>query len=83
MERRNFSIVWNFFIILRNRYLLDQLKAIRQDLVVQNISDKLTVKVYELNARIAIHANDMNELNQVSRFIEMSSLVSNNVTNSL
>ena len=83
MERRNYSIVWDFFIILRNRYLIDQLKAIRQDLVVQNISDKLTVKVYELNARIAIHANNMNELNQVCRFVEMSSLVSNNVTNSL
>lgn len=49
--------------------MLDQLKAIRQDLVVQHISNKLTVKVYELNARVAIFANDMNELNQVEKIM--------------
>eukprot|EP00658_Telonema_sp_P-2_P082363 TRINITY_DN8697_c0_g1_i5.p1 TRINITY_DN8697_c0_g1~~TRINITY_DN8697_c0_g1_i5.p1 ORF type:complete len:310 (+),score=88.09 TRINITY_DN8697_c0_g1_i5:153-1082(+) len=41
-----------------------QLKAIRQDLVVQRVEDELAVDVYETNARLAIHEGDAAEYNQ-------------------
>ena len=50
----------------RREYVLDQLKAIRQDLVVQGISDEFTVKVYEYNIKRAILCRNLNELNQVT-----------------
>ena len=54
---------------------MDQLKAIRQDLVVQDINDEFTVKVYEFNVKCSIVCHDLNELNQVwfvlSSFIEL------------
>ena len=34
-------------------------------MLVQHITNKFTVKVYEFNATVAIFAKDMNELNQV------------------
>lgn len=50
----------------RREYVLDQLKAIRQDLVVQGISDEFTVKVYEYNIKRAILCKNLSELNQVT-----------------
>ena len=49
----------------RKAYVMDQLKAIRQDLVVQDINNEFTVQVYEFNIKCSIVCHDLNELNQV------------------
>jgi len=46
------------------RWVSEQFKAIRQDLTVQHIKSKLTVKVYEAHARIALKQSDLSEFNQ-------------------
>ncbi|KAL1731142.1 SAC3/GANP/Nin1/mts3/eIF-3 p25 family-domain-containing protein [Schizophyllum commune] len=55
-------------IRFRNRapynWICNQLKSLRQDLVVQRIKNEFTAKVYESHARMALENNDMVEYNQ-------------------
>ena len=69
---RPISILKKQFKIIREKlledddynYFLNQIKSIRQDLVVQGIENKFTVKVYTLHSRIALEQGDLNEYNQ-------------------
>jgi hypothetical protein len=45
-------------------YLWTQFKAIRQDLLIQNLKNAFAVEVYEAHARVALACNDLNEYNQ-------------------
>lgn len=45
-------------------YFINQLKSIRQDLMVQHIKNDFTIYVYETNAKISLQNNDLGEFNQ-------------------
>lgn len=51
-------------------YFLNQIKSIRQDLVLQSIENKFTVKVYSLHSRIALEQGDLCEYNQCQSRIQ-------------
>lgn len=63
---QHLEILKNDWIEQRRDYsrMCSQLKAIRQDLTVQRINNSLTVKVYEMHARLALESADLNEYNQ-------------------
>jgi len=51
-------------------YFLNQIKSIRQDLVLQSIENKFTVKVYSMHSRIALEQGDLCEYNQCQSRIQ-------------
>lgn len=81
---RPFTILQKWFIELIEKYnnkevnyiyVCDQLKAIRQDLRVQMIENKFTIKVYQTHSRIALENMDLGEFNQCqSRLLQLYSL---------
>ncbi|KAL1746823.1 SAC3/GANP/Nin1/mts3/eIF-3 p25 family-domain-containing protein [Schizophyllum fasciatum] len=62
-------------IRFRNRapynWICNQLKSLRQDLVVQRIKNDFTAKVYESHARMALENNDMVEYNQCQATLKL------------
>lgn len=68
--RQAYNKIYKFWIANKGTanhnylYLWEQFKALRQDLMVQSIRNKLTVEVYETHARICLEERDLSEFNQ-------------------
>jgi len=45
-------------------WVCSQLKAVRQDMMIQHVENAFTVDTYETHARIALENDDLNEFNQ-------------------
>jgi len=45
-------------------YFDEQFRSIRQDMTIQHIQNEFTIKVYEINARIALECHDIDQFNQ-------------------
>jgi hypothetical protein len=62
------------------KYIEDQMRAIRQDLTVQNLRGSFTRNVYELNARWALEARDLGQFNQCQTQLRQVHETSDDVT---
>jgi len=50
-------------------YMLSMLKALKQDLQVQDIRDDLAIRVAEFSARVGLEVNDLSEFNSTASYL--------------
>jgi len=50
-------------------WISDQYKAIRQDLFIQHIRNENTVRIYEMNARLALLEDDYGEFHKIESYL--------------
>ena len=57
---------------IKYEYFSGQLRSIRQDLTVQGIHNKFSVEIYQVHARLALEAQDLDQFNScMSRLFEL------------
>lgn len=57
---------------IKYEYFSGQLRSIRQDLTVQGIHNKFSVEIYQVHARLALEAQDLDQYNScMSRLFEL------------